>query len=221
MKDWTFKNFADDFDAHVREQLPWYDLVTDAVAFIAKNYISSNGTVYDIGCSTGNITKKLLPTVIERKAVIFGIDSEESMIKTYKESFKNKALPVFAKCANAQSYNFKGFDVAIVFLTAMFIPKEEQELFFYKLYENINEGGCIIVVDKVNESSGYIATVLKRLTMHFKMLNGADAIDIVDKELRLAGVQRPIDESSFSGKVTQFFQMGEFKGWVIENDSKR
>ena len=52
--------------------------------------------------------------------------------------------------------------------------------------------------------------------MHFKMLNGADAVDIVDKELRLAGVQRPINESCFSGRVTQFFQMGEFKGWVIE-----
>ena len=57
--------------------------------------------------------------------------------------------------------------------------------------------------------------------MHFKLLNGADSADIIDKELRLSGIQRPIDEQDFSGKVTQFFQMGEFKGWIIENDSKR
>jgi tRNA (cmo5U34)-methyltransferase len=216
MKDWTFKDFAGDFDNHVREQLPWYDLVTEAVAFIAKNYIPRNGFVYDIGCSTGNITKKLLPTIIERKAKVIGIDDEESMIKKYQDSFRDNDLPVFAELSSVQDYEFFNFDVAIVFLTAMFLPKEEQAELFLRLYDSLNEGGCIIVVDKVNDSEGYIATVLKRLTMHFKMLNGADAVDIVDKELRLAGVQRPVDESCFSGKVTQFFQMGEFKGWVIE-----
>jgi len=221
MKDWTFKDFADDFDGHVREQLPWYDLVTDAVAFIAKNYIPKGGLVYDIGCSTGNITKKLLPIIVEREATIFGIDNEESMLKKYEKSFVNKNFPVYAKFCYAQDYDYQDYDVAIVFLTAMFIPKEQQEELFFQLYNSLNDGGCIIVVDKVNDSEGYISTVLKRLTMHFKMLNGADAVDIIDKELRLAGVQRPIDESCFEGKVTQFFQMGEFKGWVIENDSKR
>lgn len=221
MKDWTFKNFADDFDGHVREQLPWYDLVTEAVVFIAKNYIPQGGQVYDIGCSTGNITKKLLPTIIERKATICGIDNEKSMLNRYKKSFKDKKLPVSAKVSDAQHYIYSNFDVAIVFLTAMFIPKEEQERLFFNLYQHINEGGCIIVVDKVNDSGGYVATVLKRLAMHFKLLNGADSADIIDKELRLSGIQRPIDEQDFSGKVTQFFQMGEFKGWIIENDSKR
>jgi tRNA (cmo5U34)-methyltransferase len=216
MKDWTFKDFADDFDGHVREQLPWYDLVTEAVAFIAKNYIPKCGYVYDIGCSTGNITKKLLPTIIEREATIFGIDNEISMLKKYQDSFKKKNLPVFSDLAFAQDYEYVDFDVAIVFLTAMFLPKEEQAELFFQLYERLNDGGCIIVVDKVNDSEGYTATVLKRLTMHFKMLNGADGADIIDKELRLAGVQRPIDKSCFIGKVTQFFQMGEFKGWVIE-----
>jgi len=215
MKDWTFKDFADDFDSHVREQLPWYDLVTDAVTFIAKNYIPKCGLVYDVGCSTGNITKKLLPIIVEREARIIGIDNEESMLKKYKKSFNN-SLPVSAELGFVQDYNYFDYDVAIVFLTAMFIPKEEQEELFFQLYQSLNDGGCIIVVDKVNDSEGYISTVLKRLTMHFKMLNGADAIDIIDKELRLAGVQRPIDESCFEGKVTQFFQMGEFKGWVIE-----
>ena len=215
MKDWTFKDFAGDFDNHVREQLPWYDLVTEAVAFIAKNYIPKSGFVYDIGCSTGNITKKLLPTITERDARIFGIDDEKSMIQAYEKNCIDD-YSVSSECWSADNYNYAPFDVAIVFLTAMFLSKKEQAELFLRLYDSLNEGGCIIVVDKVNDSEGYIATVLKRLTMHFKMLNGADAVDIVDKELRLAGVQRPVDESCFSGKVTQFFQMGEFKGWVIE-----
>jgi len=56
--DWTFKSqdIAAHFDQHVKEQLPWYDLITKVIVCIARHYIESNGLVYDIGCSTGNIT---------------------------------------------------------------------------------------------------------------------------------------------------------------------
>ena len=50
MKDWTFKEgFANKFDSHVREQLPWYELVTESVAYITRNYLPKSGLVYDIG----------------------------------------------------------------------------------------------------------------------------------------------------------------------------
>ena len=31
LKDWTFRGFSGQFDGHVREQLPWYDMATAAV----------------------------------------------------------------------------------------------------------------------------------------------------------------------------------------------
>ena len=38
---WTFESVevADGFDLHVREQLPWYDLVTGAIGQIARHFI--------------------------------------------------------------------------------------------------------------------------------------------------------------------------------------
>ena len=37
-KTWTFENkeVANDFDNHVREQLPWYDFITQSVIHIAR-----------------------------------------------------------------------------------------------------------------------------------------------------------------------------------------
>ena len=54
---WSFDadGIADAFDDHVREQLPWYDLATDALIHIARHYIPEGGIVYDIGASTGNM----------------------------------------------------------------------------------------------------------------------------------------------------------------------
>ena len=56
-KNWTFENtsVAQNFDKHVREQLPFYDLATNAISHIARHYIQENKLVYDIGASTGNI----------------------------------------------------------------------------------------------------------------------------------------------------------------------
>jgi tRNA (cmo5U34)-methyltransferase len=216
MKDWTFKDFADDFDAHVHGQLPWYEMVSEATAFIAKNYIPNNGLVYDIGCSTGNITEKLLPVIKERNADIVGIDAEESMIRAYATKFYGDQ-EVTQECVRAEWHEYNNFDVAIVFLTMMFIGAKAQEDFINELYHKLNQGGCIIVVDKTNDEHGYISTVFKRLAMHFKILNGVESKDILHKDLTLSGIQRPIkDVTEYLHGAKQFFQMGEFKGWVIE-----
>ena len=60
---WTFEDqdIVDKFDSHVREQLPWYDMVTDAVIYIIRNYLAQNKVVVDIGASTGNLMEKIIP----------------------------------------------------------------------------------------------------------------------------------------------------------------
>ena len=59
MKSWTFesRDVADKFDKHVREQLPWYDMITDAVVYITRNYLTEGNRVVDIGASTGNLSR--------------------------------------------------------------------------------------------------------------------------------------------------------------------
>ena len=58
---WTFEDsdVAKNFNKHVREQLPFYDLVTNAISHIARHYVPENGLVYDVGASTGNIGKSI------------------------------------------------------------------------------------------------------------------------------------------------------------------
>lgn len=215
MKDWTFKDFAGNFDAHVREQLPWYELVTESVAYIARNYLPTGGNIYDIGCSTGNMTKALLPLVEERGGSIHAIDNDGSMITAFLKNINS--IHVSAEHTTAENYQYKNFDVAVVFLTAMFLPVGKQDRVIENLYDNLNEGGAIIIVDKSCDENGYFSTVMKRLTMYWKLKNGAYAEDIINKELSLSGVQRPLDGYLLNMLgAKQFFQLGEFKGWVIE-----
>lgn len=216
MTDWTFdtEEIADTFDDHVREQLPWYDMATDAVAYIVKNYLQKDGLVYDIGASTGNVSSKILRTVVERDSHIIAIDSSETMIKKLRHKFDNIDYVTIVN-EDIIEHDIKHANVYILFLTLMFVPTEHRITLLYQLRSLLRDGGVIIIVDKVADDYGYFSTVLKRMTMKWKLDQGAKPTDVLMKEMSLAGVQMPIDERMVAdGKL--FFRMGEFAGWVIE-----
>lgn len=205
---WTFEeqSIAGAFDDHVREQLPWYDLATGVVAHIIRHYLPVGGTLYDIGASTGNITKAVRQTLKNRNAKTFAVEPSQEMIDLYKgegEIIKSRAEDV----------EFQPFDVAVLFLSLMFVPVASRTSLLCRLTGNLNPGGCIIVFDKQQPTTGYLSTVLYRLTLAGKVATGTDANDIIKKELSLAGVQIPVLAQS---GWRQIFQFGDFAGWIIE-----
>lgn len=212
--EWTFRDVAvaSEFDSHVREQLPWYDLVTSAVAHIARHYLPENGLIYDIGSSTGNLGRNLDSSIQSRNARLIAIDNSPEMVAQYN-------APGEAVCADALEFEYERFDVAVLFLTLMFLPVADRQNYLRRLSNNINLGGCIIIVDKVTVPRGYISTVLHRLTIAGKVAAGCDMAEVTRKELSLGGVQRPLPHDfgmRMDYHATEFFRFGEFAGWVIE-----
>ncbi|MFZ4414924.1 MAG: methyltransferase domain-containing protein [Bacteroidales bacterium] len=215
-KNWTFKNtsVAKGFDSHVREQLPWYDLATNMVSHIARHYLPENGVMYDIGASTGNIGNSLKNTLSDRKIKFIAIEQSEEMAQIYNG-------PDNLIIADALSFEFEKFDVAVIFLVAMFMPTSKRRLFLERLKEKINSGGIIIIFDKINYFDGYLSTVMHRLTMSEKIASGASSEDVFNKEMSLSGIQRPLPKyfiKSISPTAVEVFRFGEFCGWIIKND---
>ena len=122
-RDWTFKKFsiAKGFDRHVREQLPWYDLATGIVRHIVRHYLNRGGLVYDIGASTGNIGKSISDILKNREASFIAIDNSEEMLKLYSGPGKIELW-------NAEEYEYKNFDIAICFLSLLFLSQEKKVL---------------------------------------------------------------------------------------------
>ena len=205
MTDWTFNDVPNGFDAHVRQQLPWYEFATRCVAFMARHYLPTRGGVlYDIGASTGNVTRALQPTIDDRRVRCISIEENESMAADFNGVGQLIVQPV-------QDVDIEEFDVAIIFLTMMFVPYSARADLMAKLKSKMRAGGAIIVVDKVADEGGYLGVVLRRMTLFWKSISGVPADDIVEKEISLAGVQRPAQRE---GKL--FLKFGEFEGWIIE-----
>lgn len=209
-REWTFENtkVASGFDRHVREQLPWYDLVTGAVAHIARHYIPKNGLVYDIGASTGNIGQAIEETIVERKAKLVGIESSAEMCARYK-------APGDLVQIDALDYRFQPYDLAICYLVLMFLPVGKRQEFIDYLKSLIKPGGALLIVDKCEAATGYEATVFWRLTLAGKIAAGVDAESVIAKELSLSGVQRPLDPAMLGDDAVQWFRFGDFAGWIV------
>ena len=212
--DWTFKNrnVAENFDSHVREQLPFYDLLTGITAHIGRHYIPENGMMYDIGASTGNVTKSLSNELKLRNASAVSIDYSNEMAGLWA-GYGDFVV------ADARTYKYVNFDFAVCFLVLMFLQPTEQRKLVDTLVSNIREGGALLIVDKTEAPEGYLGTVLRRLTMAGKFANGASADEILQKELSLAGVQRPIVPNALLTRhgAVEVFRFGEFAGYVIQN----
>ncbi len=211
---WTFKdsNVAKNFDQHVRQQLPWYDLSTNIVAHVGRHYLPHNGVMYDIGASTGNCTRCLEQEIETRNIKAISLDSSAAMV----EQWKGCGTSVVA---DARDFEYQSFDFAVCFLVLMFLPPADQRILVDKLYSKIREGGALLIFDKTEAPQGYVGTVLHRLTLAGKIAQGASPDDVIRKELSLAGIQRPIVPTALLSRygATEIFRFGEFAGWVLTN----
>jgi tRNA (cmo5U34)-methyltransferase len=210
---WTFKNkgVAKEFDTHVRESLPWYDLVSGAVAHTVRHYLPENGLMYDIGASTGNIGKLLDESLTARKAQLISIENAPEMAEHFEAQGK-------LEIADCTTYDYQPFDVATIFLVLMFLTIEQRQNLIRELLIKCRKGGAIIIVDKIEAKANYIGTINRRLTLAGKVATGVSPEQIIAKELSLAGIQRPLQDNELPSVAEQFFRFGEFAGWIIEKN---
>lgn len=212
--EWT-QDVADNFGDHVREQLPWYDMATAAVAQIGRHYIPEGGDVLDLGCATGNISRALLPIVKLRMASIEGVDSSAAMTAIYAATVDDRFATV--DCEDVRRYIPTGHDFAVSFLTLMFLPPRDVEPTVRRLVDATNPGGAVVLVERTTPTSGYPSLVMSRLILNAKREAGATPADIITKELALAGVQRPIPTTLLADLgAVEWFRFADFGGYLIE-----
>lgn len=216
---WTFKTpqVASTFDAHVREQLPWYELATGIVAHVVRHYVPRGGLVVDVGASTGNIGRALASTLSARAAELLAIDDSPDMRAHYD-------APGTLVVIDATDFGWNAMprqaDAIVCFLALMFVPVAKRGRLLADMKAALSQGGALVVFDKTEPGPGYVGTISYRLALAAKHENGASADEVIAKELSLAGVQRPMSPAELAGFV-EVFRFGDFAGFVYERPASR
>lgn len=216
--EWTFQtaDVAEGFDAHVHEQLPWYDLVTAMIGLIGRHYITEDGTVYDLGAATGNVGRILAPTLALRHANLIAVDNSQEMVDRYDG-------PGEAVCADIATFQVAHTapDLIVANLVLMFLNPADALDLIDRLVDGLAYGGALILVERFTPPSGYLGLVSSRLTLDAKLRGGATADEIIAKELSLVGVQRPLIRDAVVARGgCELFRFGDFSLYVIEQNKE-
>lgn len=208
---WSFdsENVASGFDAHVREQLPWYELATSTVAHIVRHYLPAGGHVVDLGASTGNVSTAIAHTLEARDATITSVEKSPHMADQWRGVGELVVADVF-------NYQIPPADVVVCFLLLMFLGIEERADLVERAVEALRPGGVLIIVDKREGVGGFAGTVLSRLALAHKLGAGVEPALILQKEIALAGSQRPLSPAEIPVGAVEFLRVGDFSGWLLE-----
>jgi tRNA (cmo5U34)-methyltransferase len=87
---WSFDGISGKFEQHVAKSVPFYDVGHDLICKYGDFFLKSDSLVYDIGCSTGLLMKRLLKWNEGKQELrVIGIDPVEDMVEFAKTQLED------------------------------------------------------------------------------------------------------------------------------------
>jgi len=178
------------FDKHITKSVPLYDMGQNMICKLSSFFLYNNSTVYDLGCSTGTLIKKIIEYNKEIKFKAQGIDIEKNMIKEAKKNNRKKNNVSF-KCEDLAKVKLKKSDFIVSYYTIQFIKPKHRQLIFDKIYKSLNWGGAFVLFEKVRGPDARFQDLMTQIYNEYKKDIGYNETHIYNKSLSLRGVLEP------------------------------
>jgi len=188
---WTFSGeTSKSFDQHVSKSVPFYHEAHDLIAKISDFFLQNGSICYDLGCSTGELTR-LLATRNSKKDVQFiAIDKEEGMVKEARRKCKNfKSVKVIK--TDLIEIDYEKADLIVSNYTMQFIKPENRQILFDRICSALNWGGGFLLFEKVRAPDARFQDMMTAIYTDYKIEQGYSAGEIVSKTKSLKGVLEP------------------------------
>jgi tRNA (cmo5U34)-methyltransferase len=212
------------FDDMVSRSVPYYDEIQRMVCELAEGFAVPGTNVYDIGCATGT-TLLQLSRLLDKDINLIGIDNSEQMLEKAAVKFVNAAGPDRIRLINADLNNppeLENSSVVILLLTLQFVRPLNREKLIRKIYNGMNENGCLILVEKVTGSCTLLNRLFIEYYYNYKRRMGYSDLEISQKREALENVLIPYHheenrklllDNGFS-HIDEFFRWYNFSGVV-------
>lgn len=123
--------------------------------------VPKHGKIIDMGCGYGYLSYMLYFTGKEREIV--GLDYDEEKIEVAQNSYaKNRQIQF--ETADLAHYNPSPADCYIIKDVLHYLKQEDRKQLLEKCFQNLNEGGKVLIRDGFTENKRHEST---RLTEHF------------------------------------------------------
>ena len=186
---WTFGSAtAAVFDEHARRSIPLYDACHDLVVSLADELVRREGTVYDVGCSTGTLTVRIAERLADRRARVIGIDLEPEMVERARARAGGRAQ---FQVGCVETAELEPAALIVALYTLQFVPLPSRRAVAGRLRAALEPGGSLIMFEKVVAETSRAQTLYTELYRDWKATQGFEQDEITAKAHSLRGVLVP------------------------------
>jgi len=212
------------FDDMVVRSVPFYLEIQRMVTEITKDYALPSTSLYDLGCSTGT-TFISLNTAIDSSIQFVGVDESNEMLNNCRENLLKAGLTRQFSLLQAdlnKEVEIKNASVVILCLTLQFVRPLNRLKLLQSVYNQLNPGGCLLLVEKVLGESNEFNRQFIKYYYDLKRRNSYADLEIAQKREALENVLIPyklseniqlLTEAGFDS-IEPFFKWYNFTGLV-------
>ena len=186
-------NVVSVFDDMVTRSVPFYLEMQRMMTEIAADFAVPGTNVYDLGCSTGttlvNLDKVLAPDI-----KFIGIDDSKEMLAKCRNNFETSGVTRDFDLQYAdlnQGVQLENPSVVILCLTLQFIRPLYRENLVESIFNQMNENGCLILIEKVLGEDSLFNRQFIEYYYDFKRRNHYNEMEIAQKREALENVLIP------------------------------
>ena len=178
------------FEDHIGKSVPGYREGHDMVAQLSDFFVRDGSLVYEIGCSTGALCRRLAEHNEAKSPRIVGLEVEPDVARVARERCAEHPTIAIEE-TDALGYPFEPCDMIVSYYTMQFIRPAMRQALFDRIYEALHWGGAFVMFEKVRGPDARFQDILTALYNDFKLANGYDEREIVAKTRSLKGVLEP------------------------------
>jgi len=182
----SFADFADGFDDHIRKSIRGYDeLIADCLG-ISEYFIEDQTTVLDIGCSAGTFLRHLRDQNKARapRARYVGVEIEDRFSSYWNEDEIEYVV------SDVRNYTMpEGCSLIASLFSLQFIAEKERRSILERIHKSLVPGGALILAEKTLNRCAKLQDILTFIHYDFKGKHFSEA-EILDKERSLRPVMK-------------------------------
>lgn len=214
------------FDDMLQRSVPFYFEIQNMIADLAAAFVTDNGVIHDLGCSTGTTMALLAKRLTEKNPLLIGIDNSPPMLEHADKSLRKLGIgnyELHERDLNSPG-EFRETDFVVMNLTLQFVKPENRQTLLTGLHAALADNGCLVLVEKVGCTEPGFNRLFVDAYHEFKKRNLYTDGEIARKREALENIliaktaeenKQLLIESGFK-KVETFFRWFNFCGLVAK-----
>ncbi len=187
------------FDDMIRRSVPGYAQVVAMTGLLAGHFAKADSVAYDLGCSSGAVSRAIRQFVQQPGLRIIAVDNSEAMLEHCNDLVQNddpsqsdsKLACVELICADIRDISISNASLVCLNFTLQFIPQAQRDELIQRIFSGLNPGGALILSEKIAFDDTEQQALITQLHLDYKRAHGYSELEISHKRSALENILQP------------------------------